>query len=257
MWNSRLESTWFDSTFGKRMITSAGKRSIETPTISAARLSLASQKCPPGGHFRAWTGQERSGMDGTGLEWIGLDWNGWDWNGLDWRFSMSMPTEIHPFDCSKLNKGDTIPAAVIETATNSKRTDRNYRLKMLNLRDFIFKQLIVEKRPATVRISGDTIKILSDSEASPYNDKHFAFGHQKAQRAFARNLFVDRSKLTEEERITHDHRVYVQGRILQAMRAESRRITADNAAKLKSLPDNEECSDQRDKDIDDAANSPP
>lgn len=77
---------------------------------------------------------------------------------------------------------------------------------------------IHKKTRKTCKIEEGGIRILHDSEASIYNNSLFG---RFLNAMFARNrkmLQVDRTQLTDDEQKTHDRKVYVQGKVLQAIR---------------------------------------
>ena len=118
------------------------------------------------------------------------------------------PVTEWPIDPHTLRKGDTIPADTIEQITGVKRTDyKRYQLALLKAKSLIDQKLESVDINWTLRIQGETIRVLTDAEASQYNEDASDAARRRIERCAFRMCGVDTSKLTQEERKQHDRRV--------------------------------------------------
>lgn len=109
-------------------------------------------------------------------------------------------------DTSNANLGDVITQAKCEEIIGfTEKSDfKGWQLAMLQLLGVVQKQLRAQhRRDITVRIVGNEIHILTDSEAATYNPKRFEAGLRMARRSHRRLLAVNTSKLTPQQREQH------------------------------------------------------
>jgi hypothetical protein len=122
----------------------------------------------------------------------------------------------HPIDYDLLNKGDVIPVNRVEEIVGVKRAAKEYAFRLLRLKGRIEHELAERGKVWTLSTDHGDLRILTDSEASTYNEVESAHARRKERRCFARQAAVDVSKLSEDERPAHERRVYVQGKYIQA-----------------------------------------
>lgn len=128
----------------------------------------------------------------------------------------------YPIDFDTIEKGSNVSPEAIEHAYGLRRTDPKYRLKQLDLRDRIVDELAVRGLRVTVKLVGDSLRVLTDEEAARYNPDMFDRSIRGAARAHQRNTHVDPSQLTEEQRARHERNLEVQGKMLQGVRSARR-----------------------------------
>jgi hypothetical protein len=133
-----------------------------------------------------------------------------------------MAVKQYPLDFDALQKGDVISVEQIENIFGIKRTDRNFWAKTLNLRDRIAKEMIDRNRPVTVRTSQGALHICQDREATVYNHKRVGHAYRTMIKAHRRQLCVDVSDFTVEEKTEHDKRLLTSGAMSAACMAVRR-----------------------------------
>lgn len=80
----------------------------------------------------------------------------------------------------------------------------------------------------TVVIRADGLEVLTDDQASSYNDRLFQHGLRVMFRRHAKNLEVDVANLAEDRRMTHDRNLNRNGRLLGALQSEQRKIRLES-----------------------------
>jgi hypothetical protein len=123
----------------------------------------------------------------------------------------------YPFDLTKLGKGSVIQSSEIERVTGGKADSRNFGLDVMTAKGMLDRQFRDAGITLTTRTSKGTIIICDDSDASRYNRKSGRSGLRRFGRSHVRNLAVDVSKLTEEERKDHEKTLLTNGRLLAAV----------------------------------------
>lgn len=139
----------------------------------------------------------------------------------------------YPLDFDVPRKGDTISADILEQATGYAPGSDRYRLACLKVCKHI--ERAGERRGdlVTVRVIGDTIRILTDAEAATYNPKQFGNGISKTRRAHHRTAQIDASNLTEPERKKLDAHLIFQSRVLAGIALGARnRLPSPSAPAL-------------------------
>jgi hypothetical protein len=135
-------------------------------------------------------------------------------------------TRYYPFDTAALSKGSRVPRSTIESAYNIRHADARYGIKaFLPARQYV-ERALAERDGELVTIicdAGDLV-ILTDPEASAYNDRRILALLVQAGESHRRMAGVDRSKLGDDV-AEHDRALVTHGRALQAAgRIESRNL---------------------------------
>lgn len=76
---------------------------------------------------------------------------------------------------------------------------------------------IQSEHQVTVRVEDGGLRILSDLEASEYNNHRFGLLVKRLYKRHKLQLQVDHSSFTTEELRTHDRRIEIQGKVLQGV----------------------------------------
>jgi hypothetical protein len=108
-----------------------------------------------------------------------------------------------PLDYTRLRKGTWIEADELERATRppTKRTDVMYLRRVLDLRD-----KIERKTGILSRIDGLRLRLMTDSEALPWNIRQAKLASERLELAAVRqHCRIDRNGLTEPEQRMHEH----------------------------------------------------
>src|SRR3990167_11413014 len=122
-------------------------------------------------------------------------------------------TEKFPLDFDLLDKGSVISADTLTDIFSLPVDDPRYRLKCLSLVEQITRQLSDRGIEATVCQSRGSIRVLTDSEATTYNERQGLLGRRKIRKSFRRLLNVDTANLSDKERSAHDKRLLLLGRL--------------------------------------------
>ena len=142
---------------------------------------------------------------------------------------MNTEATPYPLDFDALEKGQTLPAGELERITNEKRGTNDYRFAVLKLTGRIQDELRDRGRPVTVCTKGDDLLILTDAEASIHNEELYKQRLRQLVRTHRRACEVDVANLTEQQKQEHDGRLLVQGRLLQALAAEKKKLQLEAA----------------------------
>lgn len=134
----------------------------------------------------------------------------------------------HPLDFDVLKKGDVITIEKMEEIFSLSRKDEDFCFKRMGLRNKIIDELDVRGYIVTVVFDHDALRILTDEEASDYNDRRFQKGIKVMFQAHRRNLGVDRGNLSEDKKKVHDRNLEVNGGTLSA--------TLEKRQELRFLP---------------------
>jgi hypothetical protein len=133
-----------------------------------------------------------------------------------------MESTEYPIQTDDLSKGSVITADELERATGVRRDSDRYRLGLLKVRDYITERFRDRGEIITVKQEGDTLRILTDAEATEYNERSAEQGLAKMGRALVRQVGVDVRNLTDAQRRDHERRLLIQSKTLQAARAGRR-----------------------------------
>lgn len=131
----------------------------------------------------------------------------------------------YPFDYDALNKGDVITAEVIEGLCNLPRTDHKYGLKLMSYQQQIQNELALRGKSVVVRCDHGALRILTDSEAAEHTAAVFNQRKWQMVRAHASAMRVDTGKLTDEQKISHERNLLLQGAQLAAMKDAKKKMT--------------------------------
>ncbi len=119
--------------------------------------------------------------------------------------------EIHPFDVTKLEKGDWISPDRCESVVGMRRTDKNYALRLLAIAQELerqWQQIRVEQ--ITICSEKDGLRICTDDEAVNVNKDRRLSAVRAMERAQVRQCGVDAAKLsTTKIRGLHEREVVV------------------------------------------------
>lgn len=132
----------------------------------------------------------------------------------------------YPFDFDALKKGDSFTPEFLEDITGEKRQTSRYAFKVLALQQQIADELEARGRPVVVATVKECLRILTDEEAGPYLEKRFNQAQAALRRSFRRELLVDTSKLTPEQREKLQRNQQVHGAIVAAQRMTQRKLSA-------------------------------
>jgi len=133
-------------------------------------------------------------------------------------------TEQWPIDYGNLSKGDLISAEQCERIIRASRTEKDYQLKLLGLRDRIMIDMNELDMPVILRtVKGESLRVLMDAEATDYAAQTAAL----RVRGIARSLlhlthYVDAAELTQEEQVQHTRNICVVAGILSGARKGKR-----------------------------------
>lgn len=137
-----------------------------------------------------------------------------------------MEAKRYPFDFEQLEKGQVIAADAIEPIVKCKRDDKEYALKVLALKEEVERAMRELGRPVTIAMRGADMHVLSDEDASQYNDRHFVRGLRQCGRSLRRMTEVDVGQLSAERRPEHLRRLEVNGKTYGAAVATRRKSWA-------------------------------
>lgn len=118
-----------------------------------------------------------------------------------------------PLDYDLLEKGSIITVDTLTAIFNLPADDQRFKLKCLALTGEITRQLSERGIEATVCQCRGAIKVLTDSEATSYNERQGLLGRRKIKRSFRRLVNVDVANLTDKEREAHEKRILLLGRL--------------------------------------------
>lgn len=123
-------------------------------------------------------------------------------------------------DYSQMEKGDVLSVEHCEAVLGISRKANTsaYNLALMGIVSQVQRDLWHAGRRYTVATHHGQVKVLTDPEASEYNDKHFESGLSKSRRASGRMRMVDVGKLDSEQRQHHDRNLVKHSHILSAIR---------------------------------------
>lgn len=133
-------------------------------------------------------------------------------------------------DFSDLSKGDVILTSRIESVLGVSRDAPNYWTEELRYKSMVyawFEQ--IKGVTVTLKQCAAGLTILTDAQASSYNQKRFKNGMKDLRRINKRMVGVDTSRLTAEQAKAHDRDMAWQAKRLRALE------DADKRAKLVSV----------------------
>ena len=101
----------------------------------------------------------------------------------------------------------------------------DYQFKLMQLSDYVERELAKANRVLTVVCEGRTVRILTHEEAAVYNEKHFQNAIKKMRKCNRRKTAVDVAGFTEDAKKSHDQGLIRQSRILQAIKLSAKDVT--------------------------------
>jgi hypothetical protein len=146
-----------------------------------------------------------------------------------------MKTTEYPIATDELQKGDVITIDELESATEARRDSPRFWAAVLRVSDYIAARFRDRGEIVTIRQDGGALRILTDEEATVYNERAAECGLAKMGRALVRQMGVDVRNLTEGQRRDHERRLLVQSKTLQAARA-GRRAALQPAKYERTVP---------------------
>lgn len=129
-----------------------------------------------------------------------------------------------PLDFDALSKGDIIDSGRLAEITKSQPGTSTYSLRLLQVKEQIERKLLQRDYPVTTKIEGQSLRILTDAEASEYNEQQAEQAVRKAYRSLRRQMNVDVRQLTAEQQTDHGRRLIHQGAIVNAIRETRRNL---------------------------------
>ncbi len=128
------------------------------------------------------------------------------------------------FNISEMEKGNVILQEQIELLCGVNRKDdvELYRFHQMRAAQQLANALAGRGKVYTVVCRKCNIHVLTDSDASKYNQRAFDNGVKKSRRSTARLLSVDVSNLSPAEVVEHDRATNRQARALAALKAGMR-----------------------------------
>jgi hypothetical protein len=143
----------------------------------------------------------------------------------------------YPITTTHLRKGSIVSVEVLEEAFGVKRGTDAFQLAALRAADYITKRLAQRGEMVTVAQRKCNLVILTDTEASSYNEQRFDTEIGSAARALRRMAAVDRSQVDATRLAAHDRALEVRGRMLAAARRERRQASlAPHKRETPALP---------------------
>jgi hypothetical protein len=116
--------------------------------------------------------------------------------------------------------GSILPIQECERLFGYKRGDDpiRYQFDLMRLSDWLGKELLKKGNPLTVTCDNNEIRVLTHTEASDYNQKHFLNSIRRMRKCHSRLMSVDTRDFDQDRVKGHDKAIVRQGRILQMIR---------------------------------------
>lgn len=134
-------------------------------------------------------------------------------------------TERWPVDWDSLKKGDFIDRERCEKIVDCPSDSPKYALKLLSFKETVEREMADRGKPVTVRVDHGSLKILTDSEASAYNEDRQRASLRAFSRGHRRNVAVDVAELNDEDKAKHERRLLVGGTILTAIQSARSKLS--------------------------------
>lgn len=129
-----------------------------------------------------------------------------------------------PIDYDAAKKGDYLDPDFVEAIVEVSRKDCRYSLRATNLAQQIERELWERGKQYTVCIRDHGIAILTDVEASAYNQDRWEYHQRGLGRSHRKMAAVDIALIPEDVRKKHDRHLVLQGATLAAIAATRREI---------------------------------
>lgn len=123
-------------------------------------------------------------------------------------------TSEYPLNFSEIEKGDVLDTPTLEKIVVEKFGTDSFTFKVLSLQG-----KITDETGYTCKNTGDTLLILTDEQASLYNDRMFK---RMRRGMFHRHQLmqnVDVKQLSDSARLEHERKILNQSRYISALRA--------------------------------------
>jgi hypothetical protein len=147
-----------------------------------------------------------------------------------------MEATRYPMDFEALQKGDVISSATIERITTVNPRDyRAWQIAVLNLQSIVTRELRKLDRDWVVCQKGNDLRILTDLEAKAYNARAQRAAIRKFAVSHRKNMAVDTSDFTAEERAEHHRQLAIGSRQLVAVRQARREVVRELSATPKPM----------------------
>lgn len=134
----------------------------------------------------------------------------------------SQPNEsvnYYPIDPTSLQKGQVLSIETLEQVLHMRHPNMRWGLAVLNLAAWIARRRAMLGLPMlTMHSDHDTLVICTDAQASVYNARSGKRGLRRFHKAVVRNVAVDMSQLTADDRKEHQSRLSRQAILLTAIR---------------------------------------
>lgn len=137
-------------------------------------------------------------------------------------------TEKWPLDFDAINKGDIITEAQCRAALNP-RDDKDFQLKLLTLKEEIERRHAELGTILTIKVTRNSLHILTDAEASEYNENRQQHALRHFVKSHRRLIGVEIGNLSSEQAGEHDRRIAHSANYMTAIketRKTNRSITA-------------------------------
>jgi len=145
----------------------------------------------------------------------------------------------YPLDFDSLKKGSIIPPGDVSEAIEMDVLDKNFALKALALAQQIEVELAARGEAVTVCVRQGAIHVLTDEEASIYNDASFERGIRRLLRAHRRMMSVDTKQLSEGRKQEHSDLSMAQARQILAIKKERKALLQPHQDKRPGLLDSQ------------------
>lgn len=141
-----------------------------------------------------------------------------------------MESSKYPFDFAAFRPGDVIEAETIERLKDCKRTDPDYRIKMVALAGAIDDGIQEEQgKEYLIKCEGDCLRILLHEEATDYAEGIFGGSLRRARKYYRKQMAVDLTELSEDKKAVHLRRLQVNGAILAAVKDTKHKLRLEAA----------------------------
>ena len=122
-----------------------------------------------------------------------------------------------PLDYDQLHKGSIISIETIEEYCGYEHGTDYYNLSALRLKNLILQAFEDRGDPVTMKSSKGQLIVLTDQEASNYNDKRQRSGMKTIVTSYKRLVNVDAAALEDGDKKTLERRLIISGKVLQGM----------------------------------------
>lgn len=127
--------------------------------------------------------------------------------------------EKYPLDFDALYKGDEVPTEKLQEIIPHAMGSDEYRFAIMALQQRVTDELSERGIEAVVVQRKGGLRILTDSEASAHCYNEAQRGYRLIGRNLKRQIVVDQTVLTDDERRIHESRINVTSRMYQAATA--------------------------------------